>query len=127
MSTATTYQKLQARLVDHHPSLPPQLQLISQFVLDHPQQVALMTIADLSEQVGVQPSSVIRFSKAVGFNGFSEIQRILKDALNASGTQGYFARLSESDGQDSALQRFAKLGAASLENLPNEADFDRAV
>ena len=127
MTSDEIYDKLQARLVEHHPSLPPQLQLISQFVLDHPQQVALMTIADLSEQVGVQPSSVIRFSKAVGFNGFSEIQRILKNAMNASGTQGYFARLSKASGEDSALQRFAKLGVASLENLPNEADFDRAV
>ena len=127
MTEREIYDALQARLVKHHPDLPPQLQLISQFVLDNPSQVALMTIADLSEQVGVQPSSVIRFSKAVGFNGFSEIQRILKNAMHAGGPQGYFDRLSQSAGTDSALQRFASLGAASLENLPNEKDFDRAV
>ncbi len=127
MAKEETYKELRERLVKHHATLPPQLQLISQFILDKPQQVALMTIADLSEQIGVQPSSVIRYSKAVGFNGFSEIQKILKSSLNQGAAQGYFGRLSDDASEADALSRFAKLGLSSLENLPNGADFNRAV
>ena len=68
---------LNAHLVEKHSTLSPQLQRIAQYVLDHPTSVATSTIADLSDALGVQPSSFIRFSKAVGFKGFSEIQRIM--------------------------------------------------
>ena len=112
-------------LVDKHDTLPAQLQLISQFVLDHPQQVALMTIADISAEVGVQPSSVIRFSKAVGFNGFSEIQRILRGAITDQMSPNYFARLE--NGDQTEIMRFANLAHESLQNLPSQEDINKAA
>ncbi|MEM0978532.1 MAG: MurR/RpiR family transcriptional regulator [Pseudomonadota bacterium] len=120
-----SHEDLTRLLVDKHETLPAQLQLISQFVLDHPQQVALMTIADISAEVGVQPSSVIRFSKAIGFNGFSEVQRILRSAITDQMSSNYFARLQ--NGDRSEVVRFASLAEQSLQNLPSEADIAAAA
>ena len=116
---------LRDRLQGSHTRLPPQLQIINRFVLDWPDQAALMTIAEISDEIGVQPSSVIRFSKAVGYQGFSEIQRILRRGLT-SGPRDYFDRLDTS-AQNTDLARFCALAQASLADLPDEADVTRAA
>lgn len=118
-------EDLSKLLIEKHDALPAQLQRISQFVLDHPQQVALMTIADISAEVEVQPSSVIRFSKAIGFSGFSEIQRILRTAISDQTSSNYFARLQ--DGEQTEVVRFASLAQQSLKSLPSQQDINEAA
>lgn len=115
---------LRLRLTDSHGDLPPQLQIINRFVLDRPDRAALMTIAEISDEIGVQPSSVIRFSKAVGFTGFSEIQRILREAMTEPAN--YFDRIEQS-GEGTDLSRFRRLAEVSLGELPGEADVTRAA
>ncbi|MEO0676222.1 MAG: MurR/RpiR family transcriptional regulator [Pseudomonadota bacterium] len=121
----TGFQAFAAHVVAEHDKLPPQLQRIAQFVLDNPGRVALMTIADLAEEIEVQPSGVIRFSKAVGYTGFSEIQRILKEELSAP--TSYEARLRTASDDGSELARAANLADASLSALPSAADIARAA
>ncbi len=122
----TGVDDLRMRLRDSHADLPPQLQIINRFVLDRPDRAALMTIAEISEEIGVQPSSVIRFSKAVGYTGFSEIQRILRNVLTTSRPENYFDRLDQ-PAQGSDLTRFRHLAEASFADLPSEADVTRAA
>lgn len=117
---------LRLRLQESHGDLPPQLQIINRFVLDRPDRAALMTIAEISEEIGVQPSSVIRFSKAVGYTGFSEIQRILRNVLTTSQPGNYFDRLDQrAEGSD--IARFRRLAETSLTDLPPAADVTRAA
>ena len=118
---------LRTRLTGSHSDLPPQLQIINRFVLDRPDQAALMTIAEISEEIGVQPSSVIRFSKAVGYQGFSEIQRILRRGLTSGPPRDYFDRLDTGGAQSTDLARFRALAQASLSDLPAETDIARAA
>ncbi|MGB0784734.1 MAG: MurR/RpiR family transcriptional regulator [Alphaproteobacteria bacterium] len=123
---ASDYKELREALISRHSELPPQLKLIGQFILDKPEQAALMRISDISERLAVQPSAVIRFSKAVGFNGFSEVQKILRsDMVQAS--PSYFERIESRDGLKGPLDRFAALGVHSLQNLPSQNKFDTAV
>lgn len=124
-----SFEHLREVLVTRHGALPPQLKLISQFVLDQPQQAALMRISDIGAHLGVQPSAVIRFSKAVGFAGFSDIQRILRAELAETFPSSYFERLQDSHGgpAQGTLARFADLARLSLSNLPETPAFDQAV
>ncbi|MEM6478813.1 MAG: MurR/RpiR family transcriptional regulator [Pseudomonadota bacterium] len=123
----TEFDALVARAVDEHERLPPQLQRISQFVLDNPQRVALMTIAEVADEIDVQPSGVIRFSKALGYSGFSEIQRILKEQLGDLFPRSYFARLESSAEEATEIGRVADLARASLSNLPSEEEIARGA
>ncbi|MEM6729339.1 MAG: MurR/RpiR family transcriptional regulator, partial [Pseudomonadota bacterium] len=102
-------------------------QKIAQFVLDNPQRVALMTIADLAEEIDVQPSGVIRFSKALGYNGFSEIQRILKEQLGDLFPSSYYDRLDARGAEESEIGRAADLARASLAALPDADTISRAA
>ncbi len=121
--------QLRAQIIDAHADLPPQLKRIAQFVLDHPQQAALMRLSDMGAELEVQPSAVIRFSKAIGFPGFSSIQRILKADLAQGLPASYFERLRGEPPPHASkpLARFADLAQRSLASLPNPGLIDQAV
>ncbi len=80
-STRETYDSLRSRIRDRFESLSPHLRRIARATLDQPNFVALNTIAVIAAQVGVQPSTVIRFSKEFGYKGFSDLQRVLRHRL----------------------------------------------
>jgi DNA-binding MurR/RpiR family transcriptional regulator len=54
------------------------LQQIASHALDNPSELALETIAAVSQRAGVQPSSLIRFAKVFGFSGYSDMQRVFR-------------------------------------------------
>lgn len=93
-----------------------------------------MRISDIGQELQVQPSAVIRFSKAVGYAGFSDIQRILRADLASAIPRTYFERLQDagkspdtSSSSGGELARFANLAQQSLVDLPDGPSFDRAV
>jgi DNA-binding MurR/RpiR family transcriptional regulator len=62
-------------------ALSPHLQRIARAALEQPGGFALKTTATIASELGVQPSTLIRFAKEFGYNGFSEMQRIFRHRL----------------------------------------------
>lgn len=77
------YEALRAAIAQRHAALPGRLQQVAEFVLDHPTDVALATVAEVAERTGVQPSAIVRFARALGFNGFTEMQQVFRSRLVA--------------------------------------------
>lgn len=50
---------------------------IIKFILDHPQEVIHMSIHELSKETYTSPSSVVRFCKRCGFEGYKDFSRSL--------------------------------------------------
>jgi DNA-binding MurR/RpiR family transcriptional regulator len=80
-SPAGTYDELQAEIGRRYPALSPQLQRIARFALERPQDVALDTVAAAASKVEVQPSAMVRFAQALGYGGYSDMQRLFRDRL----------------------------------------------
>ena len=76
-----SYEALAARISERFPQLPRQQQQIARFALDAPEDFALGTAAELAEQIGVQPSALVRFANAVGCDGFSELRQLFRTQL----------------------------------------------
>lgn len=113
------YPALRDELLLRYEGLPSQLKIIAQHLIDHPNEAALMTIAALSETTGVQPSAFIRFSKAIGFKGFSDIQVILRSNLSQR-RETYAERVAwsvEAGDTLPPLDRFTRLANASVNAL----------
>lgn len=55
---------------------------IAQYILSYPEKVAYMRIRELSEQTHTSPSSIMRFTKHVGFNSFPELRLYIRDYLD---------------------------------------------
>ena len=72
---------LQARIA----KLSKKMQLIAFYIIDQPQQIALNTLAVIAEDIGVFPSTLVRFAKHIGFTGFTELQGLFKVQIAQSG------------------------------------------
>jgi DNA-binding MurR/RpiR family transcriptional regulator len=83
MSAASRYDTLARTLTERYATLPPRLQGIARFALDNADQMALATVAEVADAAGVPPSAVIRFAKALGFDGFLSLQRVYRERLVA--------------------------------------------
>lgn len=56
---------------------------IAAFIKDHYDKAAYMTAAKLGHEVGVSESTVVRFVMELGFEGYPEFQRSLKELIRA--------------------------------------------
>jgi DNA-binding MurR/RpiR family transcriptional regulator len=78
---ASNYDDLQAEIGRRFAGLSRQLQAIARFALEHPQEVALDTVAAAAQKAEVQPSAMVRFAQALGYDGYTDMQRIFRDRL----------------------------------------------
>jgi len=103
--TPTTFNELKDAIAENYPALSRQLQKIARFVLEYPEDMALETVAVIAKRAAVQPSSMIRFAQALGFDGFSDMQQVFRTVL-VSRSGNYRDRIetlrrqSEIDGAD---------------------------
>ena len=123
MTPSASFQQFADAVSTAYPNLSPQQQVIAQYVLEHPDELALGTAATVAEAAGVQPSALVRFANVMNFSGFSQLQRLFRNRLlERAGT--YRERISAmkapATGAKSAaptLQPFVELGMADLKQL----------
>ena len=85
MSDVTTAPKdfagLKALIVAKASDLPKRLTQVASFALGNPDEIAFGTAASVAQQAEVQPSTLVRFSQALGYQGFSELQEVFRSRL----------------------------------------------
>ena len=62
----------------HHESLSPSQKRVAQFLLEGGIDVIHFTISEIAEAVGVNASTVVRAAQALGFEGFPQLQSVLR-------------------------------------------------
>src|SRR4051812_18613052 len=87
-----SYDELRGAIAQRHRALSGRLQQIAEFVLDHPTEVALGTVAEVAARSGVPPSAIVRFAHALGFGGFTEMQQVFRSRLVAGVAPNYKGR-----------------------------------
>lgn len=134
-----TYEALRAEIARRHPRFADRLKQIAEFALDHPTDMALGTIAEVAQRARVQPSAIVRFARALGYGGFTEMQQVFRSRLVASVAPSYKERIAglRRDGRfhdvknpRAVLSRFVSEGMVSLESLQDgvrEKDLARAI
>ncbi len=76
-----SYEDLRALISGRHENLSKRLRQIAEFALANPNDMALETVSAIATRAAVQPSSLIRFAKAFGYDGFSSMQRVFRTRL----------------------------------------------
>jgi len=131
------YDAFVTRLCERADSLPKRLRQVADFALAHPDDMALHTSAQVAEQAGVQPSTLVRFAQALDFSGFSELQHVFRSRLRQQ-FPDYRERIEilrdeGAAGPDMArvlLDGFVAASRSSLAQLEKSsiyADIDRAT
>ena len=124
------YDELRGAIAQRHRALSGRLQQIAEFVLDHPTDVALGTVAEIAERSGAPPSAIVRFAHALGFDGFTQMQQVFRSRLVAGVAPSYKARLARMKSEEKSilgrkpaavLGRFVAEAQSSLVTLSQSA------
>ena len=81
---------LNDRIVDEFEGMSAQLQKAARFVLDKPTEVALLTMRQQARTAGVQPATMTRLGKYLGFDGYEQVRKLYAGAFRGNGVN--FAR-----------------------------------
>lgn len=124
-----TLNELKQVIAEKHTTLSKRLRQVAQYLIDHPSEIAFGTVAVISKDAGVHPSTLVRFANAFGFSGFTEMQRLFQqNLLHESPSYSDRIRLArESSGDDSMdpmnlLSQFASANSAVLDQLVSDID-----
>ena len=72
---------LRSRIVERAPELPKRLTQVATYALEFPDEIAFGTVSSIATQAEVQPSTLVRFSQAMGYQGFSDLQDVFRSRL----------------------------------------------
>ena len=75
------YQALRALIAQRAEQLPKRLTQVAAYALENPDEVAFGTVASIAGNAEVQPSALVRFSRALGYQGFSDLQEVFRSRL----------------------------------------------
>ena len=118
--------EFRARLADILDDLPRRLRQCADYIAANTDRIAVSTVAELATSADVPPSAVMRFCQILGFSGFSEMQRLFREAYSP-GWPDYSTRLKNlkeggAGSPTALLAEFIEAGRQSLEALAKSAD-----
>jgi DNA-binding MurR/RpiR family transcriptional regulator len=88
------FQALRAEIAGRAGDLPRRLMQVASYALDNPDEIAFGTVASIAADADVQPSALVRFSHALGYQGFTEFQEVFRSRLRDR-VPGYGERLRQ--------------------------------
>lgn len=130
--------ELNSEITDRFRTLSKRLQEVAKYILDNPNEIAFGTVAIIAKDASVHPSTLIRFSHAFGFTGFSDMQKLFQNKLLQE-SPNYEERIKlikndkNFEGENAGmllLEQFSQASSQNLNNLKNnisQKDFDKAI
>jgi DNA-binding MurR/RpiR family transcriptional regulator len=130
-----TLAELKTAITEQHSSLSKRLKQVAEHLLEHPNDIAFGTVAVISKNAGVHPSTLVRFANAFGYSGFSEVQRLFQaHLLEEAPSYQERIRIAREDMSDDGdenpralLRHFVSANANALEHLGETIEEDDLV
>ncbi|GAB4539519.1 MAG: MurR/RpiR family transcriptional regulator [Anaerolineae bacterium] len=127
------FNDFRKRLEAYLPGLTKSQQRIASYLLASYDEATFLSAADLAERLNVSEATVVRFAKAVGYDGFPQMRRHLQELFRARFTPAarLQRKLSElASSQGTVLTKVINMEVQYLAEAAHTiepADFDRAV
>jgi DNA-binding MurR/RpiR family transcriptional regulator len=122
------FRELRDLIVTNRSKLPKRLAQVAAYAIDYPDDMAFGTVARIAEAAEVQPSTLIRFAKALGYDGFSDLQAVFQERLR-NRPANYDERLTSLDSHAAGMpspgaliEGFCGAARRSLERLVERVD-----
>lgn len=112
-------QPLADRIVAEFDRLPDQLGVAARYLLDHPDDVALLSMREQARRAGVRPWTMTRLAKRLGYSGYDEIraaeaERFRRAALGFAGKANIQMARQKESGATGLVAEIARSLAARL-------------
>lgn len=130
------FWSLRNLLISRREALPKRLAQVAAYAMANPDEIAFGTVASIAEKAHVQPSTLVRFARAFGYQGFSDLQAVFQDRLRDR-QSNYGDRLTALRSHAGAQEKSAKIfsgfceaverSIGSLRERVDAEQIDRAV
>lgn len=120
------YSETIRRLVDSFSELPPQLRTAARYLLEHPEDVGLNSMRTIAREAGVQPATISRLTKALGFSDYEQLREPFRQRLR-NPEPGYASGVLDVQrrGIDDARALFEDVRAQDLDNIQRSLADDK--
>lgn len=120
-----------AKIQEGFPGFSKGQKLIANYIMEHYDKAAFMTAAKLGNEVGVSESTVVRFATELGFDGYPQLQKALREIIKSKLTSAQRLEVSSSqidanNVMKSVIQSDINKLRATLEEA-DEENFNAAV
>lgn len=119
---------LMKRLESAEGSLSESHKSIATYILSAGHQAAFLTAAKTAYDVGVSESTVVRFAQKLGFSGFPELKKVLRQNLfETLSPQERLKAASVSSDDRELSNRSLRLEQAGLQKVYSDANFEKVL
>lgn len=110
--------------------LTPRMRDAARYAIDHPNDMALNPVATVAGIAKIAPAAFIRMAKALGFDGYSDLQRLFREPLQHAVKPTFKERIRHFGGEQTldnpddpaeVLRAFSQANVVSLEHLQDDA------
>jgi DNA-binding MurR/RpiR family transcriptional regulator len=115
-----TPQVVAQRIAVQIGALPDRMRRVGTYILDHPEDVALLSMREQARRAGVPPATMTRFAQRLGYSGYDELR-----ALYAQSIRGQVSDFSARAGELAAHRE--RLGEPSFASALAGALNDRVA
>lgn len=113
-------------LVERFENMPPQLRVAARFVLDHPKDVALMSMREQAQQAGVSHSTMMRLARWLGLEGYEDMRSLYARALRET-IAGEPARQGVGQGSDSGFSTVGVVADTLAAQISSLGEYGNAM
>src|SRR6266700_2841887 len=118
----TQLSSFDSRLKADFDTLPPQLKEAARWVIDHPDDVALLSLREQARRAGIAPATLTRLAQHFGLRGYDGLRKLFADAVRQR-PESYRGRAEEllvrrdSEGDAALVQDIFASLTEHLQNL----------
>lgn len=125
------FAALKTRIAERARDLPRRLGQVAAYALEHPDEIAFGTVASIAVEAKVQPSTLVRFSQSLGYDGFSDLQDVFRSRLRER-ILNYDERMEHLRAQNLSSSKasvlfdgFSEAAAKSIADLREKLESDK--
>src|SRR5262245_816012 len=121
---------LNASIVEAFDVLPRQLQAAARYMLDRPDDVALLSMREQARRAGVPPATMTRLAKRLGLDGYDSVRELYAGAVRAgslgfAGKAGAQVEAQKLRGERALAADMAHTLSRQIATLAEPANLDR--
>lgn len=83
LDSSPDFPHLLQRVQEDYARLPAQAQHVARWLVEHPDDVALLSAREQAKSLGVAPATLTRFAQHFGFSGYDALRRVSQRRLRA--------------------------------------------